>query len=70
MKKLTFQIKENQLKQIIFEIELSELQQHFNTFFKSFGEIEHVSVSITTNENSSNFKLKLKDNLRKIVISL
>ena len=31
-KKLIFQMKENQLKLISFEIELSELQQHFNNF--------------------------------------
>ena len=65
-----YQMKKNQFQLISFEIVLSKTQKHFNTFLNSFGEIEHVSVSITTNENSSNFKLKLKDNLRKIVISL
>ena len=41
-----------------------------NTFFKSFGEIEYVSVLMTKEEVTSIFKLKLKDNLRDIVISL
>ena len=65
-----YQMKKNQFELISFEIRLSESQQHFNTFFKSFGEIEYVSVSMTTEEEPSIFKLKLKDNLRDIVISL
>ena len=64
------QMKKNQFELISFEIELSESQKHFNTFFDSFGEIEHVSVRSTIKKNSSNFKLNLKDNLRDIIISL
>jgi hypothetical protein len=65
-----YQMKTNQFELISFEIKLSEKHQHFNTFFKSFGEIEYVSVSMTKEEETSIFKLKLKDNLRDIVISL
>ena len=65
-----YQMKTNQFELISFEIKLSEKYQHFNTFFKSFGEIDYVSVSMTTEENPSIFKLKLKDNLRDLVISL
>ena len=68
--KPVYQMKKNQFELISFEIKLSETQQHFNDFFKSFGEIEYVSVAMTTEEESSIFKLKLKDNLRDIVISL
>ena len=68
--KPVYQMKKNQFELISFEIALSEAQQHFNTFFKTFGEIEYVSVSIITEEEPSIFKLKLKDNLRDIVISL
>ncbi len=67
-KKPIYQMKKNQFELISFEIKLSESYQHFNNFFKSFGEIENVSVSITTEENTSIFKLKLKDNLRDAVI--
>ena len=63
-------MKKNQFELISLEIGLSEKQQHLNTFFKSFGEIEYVSVSFIREENPSIFKLKLKDNLRNIVISL
>ena len=65
-----YQMKTNQFELISFEIKLSEKHHHFNTFFKSFGEIDYVSVSMTTEENPSIFKLKLKDNLRDLVISL
>ena len=68
--KPVYQMKKNQFELISFEIWLSESQQHFNTFFKTFGEIEYVKVSTTTKQNPSIFKLKLKDNLRDIVISL
>ena len=68
--KPVYQMKKNQFELISFEILLSESQQHFNTFFKTFGEIEYVSVSMITEEDPSIFKLKLKDNLRNIVISL
>ena len=64
------QMIKNQFELISFEIRLSEAQRHFNTFFKTFGEIEYVSVSMTTEEEPSIFKLKLKDNFRDIVISL
>ena len=64
------QMKKNQFELISFEIVLSETQQQFNNFLKSFGEIEYVSVSMKTKEDPSIFKLKLKDNLRNQVISL
>ena len=63
-------MKKNQFELMSFEILLSEKQKYLNTFFKSFGEIEYVSVSFIREENPSIFKLKLKDNLRNIVISL
>ena len=68
--KPVYQMKKNQFELISLEIMLSESQKYFNTFFKSFGEIEYVSVSMTKEEETSIFKLKLKDNLRDIVISL
>ncbi len=68
--KPVYQMKKNQFDLISFEILLSETQQHINTFLSSFGKIEHVLVSSTTRENSSNFKLNLRDNLRNIIISL
>ena len=68
--KPVYQMKKNQFELISLEIKLSESHQHFNNFFKSFGEIENVSVSITTEENPSIFKLKLNDNLRDMVISI
>ena len=67
--KPVYQMKKNQFELISLEIELSKSQEHFNTFFKTFGQIEYVSVSMSTKEESSIFKLKLKDNLRDIVIS-
>ena len=69
-KKPICKMNKNQFELISLEIGLSEKQQHFNTFFKAFGKIEYVSVSFIRENNSSIFKLKLKDNLRKIVISL
>ena len=68
--KPVYQMKKNQFELISLEIRLSELQKYFNTFFKSFGKIEYVSVTMTSEEESSIFKLKLKDNLRDIYISL
>ena len=68
--KPVYQMKKNQFELISLEIRLSASQKYFNTFFKSFGEIEYVSVSMTTEEDPSIFKLKLKDNLRDVVISL
>ena len=68
--KPVYQMKKNQFELISLEIRLSVSQKYFNTFFKSFGEIEYVSIAMTTEEESSIFKLKLKDNLRDIVISL
>ena len=65
-----YKMKKNQFELINFEIMLSKTQQHLNSFFKSFGEIEYVSVSTTTEEELSIFNLKLKDNLRDIVITL
>ena len=67
--KPVYQMKKNQFELISLEIELSKSQEHFNTFFKTFGQIEYVSVSMSTAEDTSIFKLKLKDNLRDIVIS-
>jgi hypothetical protein len=67
--KPVYQMKKNQFELISLEIRLSKSQEHFNTFFKNFGQIEYVSVSMSTEEHSSIFKLKLKDNLRDIVIS-
>jgi hypothetical protein len=67
--KPVYQMKKNQFELISLEIKLSKSQEHFNTFFKTFGQIEYVSVSMSTEEHSSIFKLKLKDHLRDIVIS-
>ena len=68
--KPVYQMKKNQFELISFEILLTESQQHFNPFFKNFGEIEYVSISMATEEKPSIFKLKLKDNFRDIIISL
>ena len=68
--KPVYQMKKNQFKLISFEILLSESQRHYKTFFKTFGKIEYVSVSMTKEEETTIFKLKLKDYLRDIVISL
>ena len=68
--KPVYQMKKNQFELISFEIWLSESQRHFKTFFKTFGEIEYVLVSMTKEEETSIFKLKLKDNLRDKVILL
>ena len=67
--KPVYQMKKNQFELISLEIKLSKSQEHFNTFFKTFGQIEYVSVSMSTEEHSSIFKLKLKDNLRDLVVS-
>ena len=69
-KKPIYQMKKNQFEIISLEIGLSETLNNFNAFLKSFGEIEHVSPSTIREENSSIFKLKLRDNLRNVVISL
>ena len=68
--KPVYQMKKNQFELISFEIEISKKQEYLNTFLKNFGVIEYVSVSSITKLNSSILKLKLKDNLRDIVISL
>ena len=65
-----YKMKKNQFELISLEIGLSETQYHFNTFFKSFGEIEYVKISSMSVKKPSTFKLKLRDNLRKIDISL
>ncbi len=65
-----YKMKKNQFELISLEIGLSVKQHHFNTFFKSFGEIEYVSVSLIREEKPSFFKLKLRDNLRNITIAL
>ena len=64
------QMKKNQFELISFEIEISKKQEYLNTFLKNFGVIEYVSVSSITKLNPSILKLKLKDNLRDIVITL
>ena len=46
--KPVYQMKKNQFELISLEIELSKSQEHFNTFFKTFGQIEYVSVSMST----------------------
>ena len=63
-------MKKNQFELISFQIELSKSKKHFKTFLNTFGKIENVSISTTNQETCSIFKLKLKDNLRNIVISL
>ena len=65
-----YKMKKNQFEVISFEIKLSDSQQHFKNILKSFGEIEYVTVSSISTEKLSIFKLKLKDNLRNITISL
>ena len=65
-----YQMKKNQFELISFEINFLETQNYINTFFKMFGEIEFVSVSTTTKENSRMFKLKIKDKLRDTIISI
>ena len=65
-----YQMKKNQFELISFEINFLETQNYINTFFKMFGEIEFVSVSTTTKENSKMFKLKIKDKLRDTIISI
>jgi len=65
-----YKMKKNQFELINFEIRLSKTQQHLNTFFRSFGKIKYVSISMTIEEEPSIFKLKLRDNFRDIVISL
>ncbi len=69
-KKPIYQMKKNHLELISFEIEISEIQQNFNTFFNSFGEIEYISVSTSNKEDTPNFKLKIKDKLSDTIISL
>ena len=68
--KPVYKMKKNQFELISFEIKLSKTQQHLNSFFKSFGEIEYFSVSMTKEEKPSIFELKVNDNVRDIVISL
>ena len=65
-----YKMKKNQFDVISFEINLSESQQHFINILKSFGEMEYVSVVSKFKKIKSNFKLRLRDNLRNIVISL
>ena len=65
-----YKMKKNQFDLISFEIKLSKSQQHLNNILKSFGEMEHVSVLSKFKKNTSNFKLRLRDNLRNIEISL
>ncbi len=68
--KPVYQMKKNQFELISFDIKFPKTQRHFDTFFKSFGEIEYVSFLMKTEEDPSIFKLILQDNLRDIVISL
>ena len=69
-KKPIYQMKKNQFELISFEINFLETQNYIKTFFKMFGEIEFVSVSTITKENSKMFKLKIKDKLRDTIISI
>ena len=64
------QMKKNQFELVKFEIELPELQPHFITFLRAFGKIKHVSVLSTTKENAPILKLKIKDNLRDMILTL
>ena len=65
-----YQMKKNQFELISFEINFLGTQNYINTFLKMYGEIEFVSVSTTTKENSKMFKLKIKDKLRDTIISI
>ena len=65
-----YNMNKTQFELISLEILLAEAKQNLNVFFKSFGEIEHVSILSTFQDNATNFRLKLKDNVRNIVISL
>ena len=69
-KKPIYQMKKNQFELISFEINFLETQNYIKTFFKMFGEIEFVSVSTITKENSKMFKLKIKHKLRDTIISI
>ena len=64
------QMEKNQFELIKVEIELPVLQPNFITFFKDFGKIKHVSVLLTTKENAPILKLKIKDNLRNMILTL
>ncbi len=64
------QMQENHIDLINFEIKILETQKNFRTFFNSFGQIDYVSVSMTNTEDTPIFKLKLRDKLRNLVISL
>ena len=68
--KPVYQMKKNQFELISFDIKFPKTQQYLNSFFKSFGEIKYVLVTITTEEKPSIFNLKLKDISWDIVISL
>ena len=69
-KKPIHQMESNQFELIKFEIELPASKPHFNTFFKAFGKIKHVSVLSTTKKNAPILKLKIKDNLRDMIVTL
>ena len=65
-----YQMQKNQFELISFQIILSETQKHLNSFLHAFGEIEYVSVALTTKKISPLLKLQIKDNLRNMVVSL
>ncbi len=65
-----YQMKKNQFELIKFEIKFPKSQPHFNNFFRAFGKIKYVSVLSTTKENAPKMKLKIKDNLRDMIVSL
>ena len=65
-----YQMEKNQFELISFQIILSETQKHLNSFLHAFGEIEYVSVALTTKKISPILKLQIKDNLRNMLVSL
>ncbi len=64
-----YQMNTNQFELIKLEIEFPESRCHFNTFFTAFGKIKHVSVLSTIEDNAPIIKLKIKDNLRDMIVS-
>ena len=64
------QMNTNQFELIKLEIEFPKSRCHFNTFFTAFGKIKHVSVLSTIKDNAPIIKLKIKDNLRDMIVSL
>ncbi len=65
-----YQMEKNQFELVRLEILLSKTQKHYITFFKTFGKIKHVSILSTTKDNAPILKLKIKDNLRDMILTL